>query len=353
MPKILSVATAGLHANQLEDTDHVRFPRVDFLELQNKLATTTLDYSAYDKNLIGGIFRNLEPYLRTDLYLATVSWLQGRKHPVVFAWSERAGIPYAVYKRYLQSQQRLVAMFQCWSRRQQYVITHLDLFPAMDDIVVHCTSMRDKLINLGAMPSQVKVIHYSIDQSFFSPLADVQQTRNLIMSVGESRSRDYASLFRAVDGTPLDLRIAAFGHWYAREKNSTVKLSIPSNVSMMGHLPQKDLRALYASSQFVVLPIHDVVYSAGATVALEAGSMARAIVAFRSRGIVDYIIDGETGILIDPGDSDALRDAIQYLQGNPREAKRMGENARQRIIEELNLESYVSNIANLLTQSDS
>jgi glycosyltransferase involved in cell wall biosynthesis len=77
--------------------------------------------------------------------------------------------------------------------------------------------------------------------------------------------------------------------------------------------------------------------------------MARAVIAFRSRGIMDYIIDGETGILVDPGDIQAMRDAIQYLLANPNEAKRLGENARQRILDKLNLETYVKNIVDLLT----
>ena len=63
---------------------------------------------------------------------------------------------------------------------------------------------------------------------------------------------------------------------------------------------------------------------------------------------MDYIIDGETGILVEPDDVKAMRNAIEYLLANPREAKRMGNNAMQRIIEKLNLDTYVNNIAALL-----
>jgi glycosyltransferase involved in cell wall biosynthesis len=109
-----------------------------------------------------------------------------------------------------------------------------------------------------------------------------------------------------------------------------------------------ELRELYARSQFVVIPVRDLIYSAGATASLEAASMARAVVAYHSRGIADYIQDGVTGILVEPGNVSAMRDAIQYLLANPGEARQLGENARQRIVEELNLESYVRNIAALL-----
>lgn len=79
--------------------------------------------------------------------------------------------------------------------------------------------------------------------------------------------------------------------------------------------------------------------------------MGRAVIAFRSRGILDYIIDGETGILVDPGDVLAMRQAIEYLLAHPEEAERLGQNARQRVEEELNLEAYVCKIADLLVSS--
>lgn len=351
MTKTLSVATAGVFAEQLTDVDHLRFPRVDYIELQRLLDIETIDYSAYDKSYTGKIFRRLETQLRSDIYMATVSWWKSRNHPLVFAWSERAGIPLAMYKRFIPSKDRFVTMFQCWSERQELAITKLNLFSTMDEIIVHCTSMKENLVRLGAPEERVKIIHYSIDQTFFSPLVDVKQKENMIMSIGEPRSRHYPLLFQAVNGLPVTLTVAGFGHWYAREKNSSLKGPIPDNISITKHLSQVELRNLYASSQFVVLPIRDMVYSAGATTALEAGSMARAVIAFRSQGIVDYIMDGETGILVESGNISAMRDAIQFLLTNPKEAKRLGENARKRIVDELNLETYVGKIAEVLRQN--
>lgn len=348
IPPLLSIATASLKNGQLTDRNHERYPRVDYLELQRLLNTELLDYSSYEKNAVGEVFRKLETHLRSDIYLATLGWRRSQAHQVVFAWSERAGIPFAAFKRYLSADQCFVAMFQCWSDRQALVITGLNLLPAMNKIVVHCNSMKDMFLQLGAPEDRVKVIHYSIDQKFFSPSVNVEQVPNRIASVGESRSRNYAALFQAVKELPVTLDVAGYGHWYAREKNNLVNAPLPENVSLSKHLSHFELRDFYASAQFVVIPVQDLVYSAGATVTLEAGAMARAVVAFRSQGITDYVIDGETGILVEPGNIQAMRDAIQYLLAHPSEAKRLGDNARQRIVQELNLESYVAQIAELL-----
>jgi glycosyltransferase involved in cell wall biosynthesis len=301
MTKLLSVATAAIHPDQLSDIQQLRFPRVDYIELQRCLDAETLDYSTYDKNGAGKLFRRLETQLRSDIFLATLSWWKSPKYSTVFTWSERAGIPFSTYHRFVPSDHRFVTMFQCWSPRQELAIKALNLFRGMDTIIVHCTSMQENMIRLGAPEERVKLIHYSIDQNFFAPRTDVKQRNNVITSIGEPRSRDYASLFEAVEVLPVTLEVAGFGHWYAREKRSPMKAPIPENVLMLRHLSQWELRDQYASSQFTVIPVRDLVYSAGATACMEAGSMARAVIAFHSKGISDYIIDGETGILVEPG----------------------------------------------------
>ncbi len=348
MTKILSVATANVSVNQLEDRAHKYFPRTDYLELEDRLTADTIDYSTYDGGFSGDLVRWVEKELRSDVYLAFVSWLVRRKYSTVFTWSERAGIPFAGFERVFPSNVRLVTMFQCWSKRQETTIKQLGLFSVMDRIIVHCSSMKDRLIDLGAPAASLQVIHYSIDQDFFSPQLHVTQEPGTIASVGETRSRDYYSLIRAVENLPARLEIAGHGHWFAREKNNALTVRVPNNVSLRRRLSYDELRSFYARSSFVVLPIHDLVYSAGATTALEAGSVGRAVIAYRSRGITEYVVDGETGILVEPGDISGLRDAISHLLANPTEAKRLGANARQRILENFRLETYVQNIADVL-----
>jgi len=348
MAHILTIATAGLKPNQLTDTEHVQHPRVDYLELQQLIEADILDYGAYNGTRLGDSFRYLETQLRSDLYLALLGALKQKKYKATFAMSERAGIPLAGFHRILPNQKPLVAMFQCWSQRQENVITKLNLFAEMDAIIVHCQSMKRHFITLGVPPEKIHVIPYSVDHRFFSPLEDVEQEPGLIMSLGEIRSRDYPTLFQAVADLPANLAVAASGSWYAREKSTQLQIEVPENVHITGRLPRAELKNYYARSQFIILPVYDTVFSAGATGSLEAACMGRAVIATRSQGIVDFVVDGETGILVEPGNVAEMRAAIEYLLTHPEEACRMGKNARQRVEEELNLDLYVERIAKLL-----
>ena len=44
----------------------------------------------------------------------------------------------------------------------------------------------------------------------------------------------------------------------------------------------------------------------------------------------------QCGIAVDPYDDEAIKKAISYLKNNPEEAKRMGENGKKAVVEELN-----------------
>jgi len=62
--------------------------------------------------------------------------------------------------------------------------------------------------------------------------------------------------------------------------------------------------------------------------AMEAAAAGRPLVAARATGTVDAVVDGVTGLLVAPGDPQALADAIGELLGDPARARRMGEAAR-------------------------
>jgi glycosyltransferase involved in cell wall biosynthesis len=218
----------------------------------------------------------------------------------------------------------------------------------MDAIAVHCKSMKSHLIQLGAPEERVHILPYTIDHRFFSPLSNMEPSGNRILSVGETRSRDYHTLFSAVENLPVKLVAAASGPWYAREKRHELHANLPNNVTPVKYLPRKELRKLYAQSSFVAVPVYDQIYSAGVTSIIEAGCMERAVIATRSRGILDFVVDGETGILVEPGNSEAMRDAIQCLLAHPEETRRMGKNARQWIEAHFTFENYIEKMAQLL-----
>ena len=66
---------------------------------------------------------------------------------------------------------------------------------------------------------------------------------------------------------------------------------------------------------------------------MEAMWAGRPVIASRIGGLVDLVVDGETGLLVEPGDAVALQRAIEQLLLNPDLCSRMGQAASRKVTE--------------------
>jgi glycosyltransferase involved in cell wall biosynthesis len=89
---------------------------------------------------------------------------------------------------------------------------------------------------------------------------------------------------------------------------------------------RRDLPRIYADLNVLVVSSDNE----GTPVsAIEAMASGRAVVATRVGGLPDLVADGETGILVEPRDPDALAQAVLHLLHEPEAASRMGEAAQR------------------------
>ncbi len=82
-------------------------------------------------------------------------------------------------------------------------------------------------------------------------------------------------------------------------------------------------------------------------VALEAMERGRPVIASSVGGLPEIVVDGETGIVVPPGDAEALADAIVRLAGDLDAAEAMGRRARERALGEFPPERSAARIEEL------
>lgn len=98
------------------------------------------------------------------------------------------------------------------------------------------------------------------------------------------------------------------------------KLRIRRSVDFVGHLSDRDLRAILAGADAVVLPSR---YEPFGIVALEAAAAKAPLVASTAGGLGEVVVDGETGLAFIPGDVPALTTAVRaVLDDRPAAARR-------------------------------
>jgi glycosyltransferase involved in cell wall biosynthesis len=89
-----------------------------------------------------------------------------------------------------------------------------------------------------------------------------------------------------------------------------------------------ELKRLYHDSDVFVLPTYGDCLP---MVLSEAGAAGLATVSTRVAAIPEIVVDGETGLLVPPGDAAALTDALRRLVARPDERARMGRRAADHV----------------------
>jgi glycosyltransferase involved in cell wall biosynthesis len=182
----------------------------------------------------------------------------------------------------------------------------------------------------------VQRFNYHADEQFFRPLPEIAEEPDLICSAGQLL-RDYDTLVRATTGLPVKVRIAAGSPWIAQELRPSEGL--PPHVDWRKY-DRFDLRALYARSALAVVPLHQNVYQTGISTILEMMAMGKCVIATRTHGQVDTIVDNVTGIYVPPNDSAALRAAIERMLASPEDRARIGRAARAYVEKEAGLDLF-------------
>jgi len=125
----------------------------------------------------------------------------------------------------------------------------------------------------------------------------------------------------------LQLEIAGRGPLEPALKALALELGIADAVHFLGHV--SPIQSAIEQSAVVVVPSMGEGFG---MVALEAMERARPVIAAEIGGLGELVRDGETGILVPPGEAEPLTEAIVRLAGDLELARRMGEAGRQRAL---------------------
>ena len=131
-------------------------------------------------------------------------------------------------------------------------------------------------------------------------------------------------------GRGLDVTATIVGDGPARGayEADARRLGVTQHVRFLGAVGQDEIRAHYARADLFCLPS----FAEGVpVVAMEAMAMELPVVSTRIMGIPELVQDGAHGLLVAPGRVDVLTEALDRLVRSPRERRRMGAAAREKV----------------------
>lgn len=191
---------------------------------------------------------------------------------------------------------------------------------ACDTVLTVSSFTRDRLIeDFGVAPERIRLVTSGVDLDRFVPGATrepfILSVGRLIERKGFDRLIDAFALI-APDFPDYSLKIIGEGPDEAVLKAEAEQSGVASRIDFMGGVCDGDLTALYQRCTLFAMPnraLPDGDTEGFGLIFLEANACGKPVIGGHAGGTIDAIVDGQTGLLVDGEDSDAIAVAIRLL----------------------------------------
>ncbi len=210
---------------------------------------------------------------------------------------------------------------------------------------------------MDGIANKIHIVHCGLSPEEFSP-ADkiVKDDVPELLFVAQLEERKGAPFLieacrlLSLQGFKFQCHIIGDGPQRAQLQKLISDYGIADQVKLLGALPQEDVRSFLESADIFILPCitADNGDMDGIPVSLmEAMAMEIPVISTRVSGIPELINDGESGILVEQKDPEALCQAIGQLVSDPGLSDQLAFHGRQKIVEDFNLHQTCGEIGGL------
>lgn len=203
-------------------------------------------------------------------------------------------------------------------------------------VTVSESSRRDIATQMGVDPQRMTVVPVGVDHTVFRPRPGEAKVPGRIMVTTSSDvpMKGLVPLLEAVAKlrTERELELIVIGkpNEGGRVQRTLDRLGLHPLVHFVSGISDDDLARLYASSQVAVVPS---LYEGFSLPAVEAMACGVPLVATTGGALPEVAgTDGETALLVAPGDPEALAAAVRRLLDDPVLAARLGAAGRRRVL---------------------
>jgi glycosyltransferase involved in cell wall biosynthesis len=198
----------------------------------------------------------------------------------------------------------------------------------------------------GAPAGKVACIHYGLDPARFLARAEAGRLRRemgwgeaapVVLFVGRLTAQKgvetLAAAWEEVVARCPAARLVVAGDGGLRPRLEAMQARPAANLHLLGW--RSDVASLMLDADVVVVPS---LWEGFGLVTLEAMAARKPVVASRVSSLPEIVVDGETGLLVPPADSNSLAEAMLRLLGDRDEAQMFGSAGRRRLESQFTVE---------------
>ena len=202
-------------------------------------------------------------------------------------------------------------------------------------ITVSEASRADLVDRMGLDPDRLTVIPVAVDREVFRPQPSIARVpgRILAMASADVPIKGLVPLLEAVARLrarrPAELVVVAKPRIKSEIPATLRRLGVEGSVRFVSGIDDDELARLYAEAEVAVVPS---LYEGFSLPAVQAMACGLPLVATTAGALPEVVgQDGITGLLVPPGDSEALAAALQRALDDPDLRARLGQAARARV----------------------
>lgn len=198
-------------------------------------------------------------------------------------------------------------------------------------------SRHDIVEEFGVRSEQLEVVHNGVDERRFRPREDVDRVPGRIVTTSSSDAplKGLVPLLEALaavrERRPAHLVIVGRRNPGGAVDATITRLGLDTAVEFRSGLSDEELARVLASAQVAVVPS---LYEGFSLPAVESMACGTPLVATTGGALPEVAgRDGETALLVEPGEPAPLAAAIDRLLGDARSRERIGAAGRRRVLE--------------------
>jgi phosphatidylinositol alpha-1,6-mannosyltransferase len=189
------------------------------------------------------------------------------------------------------------------------------------------------LDGVGASRSKITLIPPGVDLPIDSAPIDSARPTLLTIARLEDRYKGHDVLMRALGGVrervpDVEWVVIGEGPLRAELEQLARSLGVEDCVRFLGAVSDEERNSWLRRADLLAMPSRlpegRLAGEGFGIVYMEAAAYGKPVVAGNVGGAVDAVLDGETGLLVDPADPAAVGDAVARLLGDPELAHRLG-----------------------------
>lgn len=213
---------------------------------------------------------------------------------------------------------------------------------------------KERVVKFGINEEKVHILLLGTDPVLFRPDVDSSliterhrlKDKKVLLTVArlkEAKGQDMVirSLPKVLERFPNTVYImVGKGDHELHLRRLAMDMGLEDRVIFAGYVPEEELPLYYAACDVFVMASRCIEHTGAVDgfgiVFSEAGACAKPVIGGNQGGVPDAIVDGVTGLLVDPWDSNVISRAIIDILSDPSLARQLGNNGRARVVEACN-----------------